>query len=697
MQVLAICCLGLVIYSQTFHGEFLFDDVSFITNNDGVKNVSDVNAISRILSQPSRIVPLYTFALNYHFNRLDPFAYHVVNFSIHIITTFLVWWFVWMLVAPRKRTSEVRLHLRGAVTPTRCVYGYGARVAFFTALLFVSHPVQTQAVSYIAQRFASMATMFYVGALCLYIKGRQLRRSLRSVGVPTKTSGWSVLCFIGAVLFGLLGMFTKEIVITLPLMILLIEFLFFHRKKKINWIYVIFALMGCMIIPFVFSFNFASLLFGTKMSESHPGDVITFGKYLLTQLRVFVVFIKLLFVPIGQNVDYDFHLSKNIFEWPVILSFVFLEFIMFFGLRLAYLAGLFSKRPMGARRRLISTYALIAFGIFWVFLTFSPNLIPRRHVIFEHKLYLISIGFYIALSVGLCALIKNVRKLVLVMAVIILTCSFLSYQRNKIWQGPIPLWEDVIKKSPNKARAHINLGRAYIQRKQYDRAMQHLDKSLGINPLHSLGYNNKGIIYGTKHQYDLALKNFNQALQINPRFYEAYNNRGVVYRDNNHFEEALEDFSKALDLKPDFDKAYYNRGTVYKNKRQYESALADYNRTIELNHQYVSAYGDRGIIHLYQKQYDLAFKDFEKALSLRPDYVEVYVNRGILYGMKGRYDLAIQDFNQALKINKNYAKAYYNRHLIYLKIGEKQKALEDVQKARALGVDVSDEYLETIR
>ncbi len=704
LPVLLICLVGLTVYSQTFHHSFQFDDFIFIINNPTIKDVMDIKPMWDMLSQPSRFIGFFSFAVNYHFHQLDTFGYHVTNMVIHLMNAVLVWWLVGMLVESlnRVQTPEVCMRYKTAYKPRGFVHG--SIVALCAALIFVCHPAQTQAVTYITQRMASLATLFYLLSLCLYIKGRN---KWSVVSDP-----WSVLYFVGAAIAAVLGMFTKEIVITLPLTIILVEWAFLQKPKKnkktargmMKLLYFSPIVIFMAIIPFIFSFNFMGQLFGIKYSASHAGDVITFGNYFITQFRVMMTFLKLCILPIGQNVDYDYALSKSFFEPAVFFSFSLLLAIFLGAVKLAVVGNLFSRsgKPKSGyhlTRAQIATqrekkilYGLSAFGIFWFFLTLSPNFVPRRHIIFEHKMYLPMVGFSLAVSVGLHHLMKNFKKFLTVMSIIFLTLSYLTVQRNKIWETPVKLWRDIISKSPRKPRSHNNMGNAYYQAEMYDLAFQSYNNAVKYNKNYIEGYINRGLVYKVKGQYDLAIKDLSKALRMNSTYLEAYNSRALCYDAKGMPDLAIADYNKALEINPGFVAALGNRGVIYDKQRKYDLALADFNKALEINPHKIQLYNNRGNIYRTQRKYDLALIDYNKGLSIAPKEAGLYNNRGILYEMQGSHELALADYNKALALNPRYVKAYSNRGLVYKKLGQFQLALNDFQMALSISPNFAEAY-----
>ena len=488
--IFIIFLLGLSIYSNTFQTPFQFDDEGAIVNNPLIRNIHHV---SGSMGRNARIVGLYTFAINYYLHKLDVFGYHVGNFLIHMMTTLLVWWFGYLLLSVPylKHKKFVR---------------YKSIIGFFTALVFLTHPIQTQTVTYLAQRFASLAALFYLLSLCCYMKGR--------LSIDKKIV--SIIYFLSAMICAAAGMYTKNVVMTLPLVIILIEIMFLskgedgkRRLPKFWKIYLIIILSFLAIVPRIFSFNIASILFNPIPSESHLNDIITFDKYFLTQFRVAVVFLRLLFFPFNQNLDYDFPLSQSIFEWTTVGSIIFMIGFLFSAIKIRL------------------KYPLIAFGMFWFLITFSMQFIPRANIIAEHKLYLISVGFCVALTVGIFKLAHNVKEFKYVMTTIVIILSVMTFQRNKVWKNEITLWQNVVQGSPQKPRGFLNLGKAYSDYGQLSLAMQYYDKAIALDSQNFKAFNNKGNIYYRMKNTELALQNYNKALDINREYLQGYINRAV--------------------------------------------------------------------------------------------------------------------------------------------------------------------------
>ena len=251
---------------------------------------------------PSRPIGFLSFALNYHFHGLDVWGYHLVNLAIHIVNAVLVWWLVMLTMAtPVMRGQPISRH-KGAM-------------ALFTALLFVSHPLATQSVTYIVQRLASLATLFYLLSLALYVKGR-LWEGNKDRRV--------LFFYTGSILCAVLGMLTKEIVFTLPFALILYEYSFIRTDTwkidiKDRGIQIPIIILGIFVV--LFFLNFSVDIFNPIPPLLNQGYdyPITTWQYLLTQFSVILTYIRLFIVPVNQNLDYDYPISHSLLEWHTLL------------------------------------------------------------------------------------------------------------------------------------------------------------------------------------------------------------------------------------------------------------------------------------------------------------------------------------------------------------------------------------------
>ena len=502
LAIIILCALGAIVYSNSFDNAFQFDDYLSIVQNPAIKDISAVKKIFNFW--PTRFITYFSIALNYHFGQLDVLGYHLFNLLIHLGAGILTWWLVLLTFStPAMRDDESAK--------------YAKTIAFFAGAIFIVHPIQTQAVTYVVQRATSLAGLFYLLSLTFYIKARL---SQEEGGVLS----WKYY-YSGAILSAIIAMFSKEMTVTLPIMILLYEFCFLKAKKGIVLKQLIPFLCMLFVIPFtMFITKSVDFLEAKRISEI--GSHISSCSYLLTQLRVIMTYFRLLFIPVNQNIDYDYPVAKNIMDLPMLASIVVLVLIIILAIKIF------------SRRRLIS------FAVFWFFLTILPesSIISIRDVIAEHRLYLPAVGYSIFLTGAIFYFFRNnmVRIAITVMSIIVICYSALTYARNFVWENGVSLWSDSISKSPQKARPYNNRGFAYALEDKFDQAIYDFTKAIQIDPSYAEAFNNRGMAHADKGDIANALYDYNNALQLNPAYAEAYHNEAIAYFLKKDFEKSWE-------------------------------------------------------------------------------------------------------------------------------------------------------------
>ena len=369
-----IAGVALVAYSNTFHVPFHYDDRPNIVENPNVLiTVLTWDRLERLIKNTYnvsiRVFSYFTFALNYYFGGFNVFGYHLVNFLIHIASGIFLYWFLLLtfnLPSLKEKYAPISY-----------------KVALFSSLIFISHPIQTQSVTYIVQRMASMSGMFYLLSLVLYIKGR------------LSTGGPRGFYFGGMVLSYLLGVFSKENVAILPLFIVLYEFYFFQnfdlspRGKRI-----LFTLIGTLLVLGAFGFAIWGKRYIDLTIEGYQDRPFTMLERVLTQSRIVLYYLSLLVFPHPSrlNLDYDFPISKTILNPPTTL----ISILIIVGL-IGYSIWTAKKRPV------------LSFCILWYFgnLVIESSIFPLE-MVYEHRLYLPAVGPFVLFSL---LVIRGVEKL----------------------------------------------------------------------------------------------------------------------------------------------------------------------------------------------------------------------------------------------------------------------------------------------
>ena len=582
---IALIVLAAVLpYLQTLHYPFMLDDPASIAENPVIQDLGRFLSGAGFRYNPRRFIGYLTLALNYRLGGLDTFGYHAVNIAVHAAAAVLVY-------------TLVRLTFRSPLLRESSLAPRGPFIALATALLFAVHPIQTQAVTYIVQRFASLAALFYLLAMVLYVGGRLLwengSRQIDDRGrrIDAYEEGADqaevvakgpasrlapILLFAGAGLAAVLAVMTKESAVTLPLMLLLYELSFFRPSRRRRLLLTA-GLIVVVALPLVL------LASADRPLDEIIGDIdrhlrergdISRWAYLTTQFRVIVTYLRLLVLPIGQNLDYEYPVANSVTP-EILLSSLFLFGLAALALWLYRGSGFSAAhrernggpaaadeadgsaacRPLSSFLRFSDPAGrLIGFGILWFFLALAvtSSLIPISDVLVEHRLYLPSVGFALALVTAAALLGRRLSpsKLVALLAVVVIALGLATVRRNLVWSDPVTLWTDVTRKSPLNERAWCNLGVAQLERGDVEPAIHNLLLSARINPAYAKTQLNLGVAFGFKQRLPEAAQALEAALAINPKLWLAHANLGTIYWRMGRLDLAIEHLQGALKLNP---------------------------------------------------------------------------------------------------------------------------------------------------
>jgi hypothetical protein len=361
-----IAALVLIAYSNTFKAEFHFDDNPAIVDNTIIKQPLTWENFMTLFSGTRPIVNVSLF-FNYQLSMLNVVGWHIFNICFHIFNSY----FVYLLIL---QTLNVPSLINR--------YGYRSqRMALFGALLFALHPVQTEAVTYIISRTELIATFFYLATFLFFIKGARTGK---------------FVYVIGSFLMAALAMGSKEWAVTLPAVLILYDFLFLSDSKIKQLLprvgsHALVALSWGVLIYNMSTTQISGAGFGVSGQRG-----ITPLTYLLTSFNVLWTYMRLLILPINQNLDYEYPLAKTLFEYPTLLSF------------LAHIGVVAASIWFYVKKR----WTLIPFGFAWFYITLSPtqSFVPILDVIFEHRVYLPSIGIFLVIVMTIEGIFDSIES-----------------------------------------------------------------------------------------------------------------------------------------------------------------------------------------------------------------------------------------------------------------------------------------------
>lgn len=593
---IALFVFLLVIYSNSFQGQFVFDDTPNIIENNNVHLKSlDWPDIQKTFygiegRKISRPFSYFSLALNYHFGGINVFGYHLVNFIIHYLAAVFLFLFIFntlKLPALRERYGQA---------------AYG--IALLATVFWATSPLQVTAVTYIVQRMASMAGLFYILSMFFYLKGRTADKTWRIILY------W-VLCTASALMsFG-----SKENAVLLPISIWLYDLLLIQGVTRENLIKNVKILAPLVFVFAVVGFWYVDIEHYLS-GDAYAHRPFTLAERLLTEPRIIVFYVTLLLYPVSSRLTliHDIQVSTSLFSpWGTLPAIVL---ILFF---LAVAVYLSRKRPF------------LSFCILFFFLNHAiEGSFLALELIYEHRNYIPSMFFFAPLVIFILFVIDyfSYRKAIQFIIFAVITFLLVAqghtvFMRNRLFTNPVLLWSDNLEKTPGLSRTYNNLGAAYWDLGYYDEAYNLYSKALFLNRYSNLsnrGVNlhNLGMYYlNVKKDYDKALNFYEAAIKAYPGYVYSYNDAAICLIRKGNFADA---------------------------GRRLVSALSKWPNNAQLRH-------SLGFVLLKTGQYDEAIKQSRRALFFDPELFNAFSVIAQAYYAKGNYMQSI--FNWRKYIGKN--------------------------------------------
>ena len=649
LSVLVI--LGCLAYSNTTGVPFYFDDIKNIEKSLAYSparlsfDALNSNRLKTLLSD--RPVAYTSIALNYSFGRWDVTSYHIVNTAIHILAGICLYFLI--LTTLTLSTFQHDVKNPGVLS-------------FFASLIWLVHPIQTQSVTYVVQRMNSLAAMFFIVSLLLYARGRL------ASGIGKKRGLFAV-----SILSGIFALGSKEIAATLPFFIILYEWYFFQDlsmtwlKKRLGFI-----LGACVVFIILVHIYMGPNIFKGILASYAIRD-FTLMERVYTEFRVVIYYIGLLIYPNPSRLSllHDFELSSSLLDpATTILSAG--------AIACTIITAIFLAR----KQRLLS------FSILWFFgnLIIESSVIGLE-IIFEHRTYLPSMFFFLALVMQAYRLIKTERIASIILGVLVSLLCFWTLERNRVWFDPVVFWKDNIKKAPTSYRAYNNLGRFYIMSGNYKSAITELKHAIRLAPSFPLTYSNLGLAYAGTGSYNLSIEAYEKALVRLPitRYYQTYSNLGLVYRSMGQSKKSIDTFKKAIALKPDFANGYYNLGLVYFENNKVKKAITAFRKSIEIDPFFADTYIILGQALISRGLLDRGITRLEEAVKLEPVHVDANFNLARAYELAGRFKSAIEYYDKCIQLNSEDNNAYYNAGFIFISyLNNREKGMVYLEKALSM-------------
>ena len=516
------------VYGPALNGPFLLDDSYLPYMRPGWDDVP-----LRMWLLNVRFLLMLSFWLNFQLSQHNPFTYHVVNVVLHILNG----WLVFAIASRILSKLDMDLWRRRAL-------------AAFGAALFLFHPLQTESVSYVASRSETLSVFFVYLAFGVFL---WRRREAISWGASL-----AVLAIFAA------ACLTKEHTLVLPALLLLTDYYwnpaFSVRGIGRNWrLYIPVAALA------VFSGLSVAALLATSKSAGFHLKGLTWAQYSFTQCRAIWVYIGKFILPIHQNIDYDFAISRTLTDHGAV-----------FGL--LALAMVTAAAWLYRRRVPLASYGWFAFLIL---IAPTSSFVPIADPLVERRLYLPFIGLVFVVLELLRRWRATRRVLVVTLALITVAEAWAAWQRNQLWGDQIAMWRDSAGKSPGKVRPQFQLAHAYYDRGQFGESAEAYEKAARIEPPKYDLLLDWGIALAYAGRTGEALAKLQSAATLE-RSAHVYTQIAMVNGRARRYADALAALDTAEKIDPQFELIYEYRGMAYFGQGDPARAAAEFRRGLAI-------------------------------------------------------------------------------------------------------------------
>ncbi|WP_419174908.1 DUF6056 family protein [Desulfosediminicola sp.] len=648
------------IYSNSLSVPFQFDDIDNIAVPALQLNSFDLPDVKKALTEgllKGRPISNLSFALNYFFGEYRVQGYHLVNIGIHCLGGYFLYLFGYLTLRLPANNS---------------LYRNPQIIALFGALLWLAHPLGTQSVTYIVQRMNSMAAMFFILSILLYASGR--KKQLSSTEDKKRNA---IVCFLGSLVSGALAVGSKENAVMLPVFIFLYEWYFF-QDGKLEWIkkksvpLLVAVICFGTIIIFYAGGNPLKLFF-----NDCPGRDFTSVERLITQFRVVFIYLSLLIYPHPDRLNLDHHvsISTSLFEPASTL------------MGLVGILALLCLTVFTARKE-----RLLSFAIIW----FLGNLVIESTVIclelvFEHRTYLPSMICSIAL-VGVISRFVAKSKTILIIIFLLIISGVWTYERNKIWQSNVSLWEDAATKSPEKWRVHANVGYYYSEAGRLDEAISKYEIAINLNDKEANTFRGFARAWKKKGDTEKAEFYYREAIRLKRNFVVARIELGILLIEEGLFDDAADEFVQVLAIDGNQFQALKYYGNSLLRMNNVEDALAELKKAESINAEDKQLLLDLGEANTRSGNLIEAKKYYLKALEIDSESMVVHANLALLYKHENNMNKALWHFEQASKRKKLQLPLYYDYGNSLFREGKMEEAEQQYLKVLGASKYIADTY-----
>ena len=652
----AIILAAVAAYHDSFQGPFVFDDVEAITENPTIRHLwPPAAAFSPPLGGATvsgRPFLNFSFALNYAISGEAVWSYHALNLAIHICAGLVLFGIVRRLLVANQGVSP-----------------RSTAVAFAAALFWTVHPLQTESVTYVVQRAESLAGLFYL--LTLY-------GLVRLVGsaTPRGQAGWGGLSIVAC----LLGMATKEIVVTAPATALLLDWIFFagtfREVLRRRWLYYAGLASSWAFLGFLLLGNG-----GNRGGTIGFHVAVSWWAYALTQFKALTYYLRAAIWPHPLVFEYGTYWVRNLAD---VLPYACLVAVV-----------------LGATVLALWRWPRVGFVGAWFFLVLSPtsSVVPGvSQMIVEHRMYLPLAAlmalmawaiFRLGEKLGAKAGLSAPLAITLIIAVVF---GALTERRNRDYRCALSLWTDTVAKRPENPWAHGDLGVALFEAGQVEEAIRHYETSLRLNPTNAQPgntqtYYNLANAEAKTGRIPEAIANYETALRLEPGHAQAHCNYGNTLVMIGRTEDGISQIETSIRLNPNSAKAHNDLGYALIRVGRLDEGIAEYRTALRLRPEDASVSYNLGSALAQSGRFTEAIACYREALRRQENYPEVRNNLGNALARSGHADEAVPEFTAALRLKPDYIEARYNLAVALLSLDRTAQARAELESVLRLKPD----------
>ena len=664
---LLVVAAGLLAYHNSFTGPFIYDDEPSILTNPTIRHLWP---IWRPLSPPheggitveGRPLVNFSLAMNYALGRTAVWGYHATNLAIHLLAGLT------LLGIVRRTLRQPSLRER---------FGAGSDgLALAIAIVWTVHPLLTESVTYIVQRAESLMGLCYLLTLYCFIRGAESppmgngSRELR----PRLWYGLSVAACA-------LGMTSKEVMITAPVMVMLYDRTFLSGSLREAWrrrwpLYLGLAATW-ILLGAVLTYG---QLPATEMNARRLG--INWWQYFLTEPGVILHYLRLSVWPRPLCFDY--------LGWPVPKTWrgILPPFLVMAVLVGATIWGTKSNSAWG-------------FVGAWFFLILTPtsSVVPLDSPAYEHRMYLPLAAVVVLVVLGIHALIG--RRSLVVFAAVSIGLGFLTWRRNQDYRSEFAIWQDTVAKRPGNPRAYTNLGLALVHAGRVQEAIDFYRQALRLKPDSTEARYNLEVALARTSTPQEAIGHYEEALRLKPDSADACDNLGLALAQAGRAQEAIGYFVQATQFSPDDADAHNNLAVALIQLGKTEEAIDHWEQALRVRPDDAEMHGNVANALLALGKLPQAINHWQQALALNPDFVQAHNSLGLALERVGRIPEAIGHFEQAIRLQPDFAEAQNNLAWLLATLapadgGDPPRAVTLAQRACELTSQRAPPYLDTL-